>query len=152
MILFGFKLRRGQPNPFSLPPRRLGMSSLTQKPGIKNRIRPSRTWIKVKNPNAPAASRALDRSFQECRSPFRLLPFLESAFCFLLAHRNDISPRWASTDAKIVFRQATARQATRTLELAKPRIRHSAERRALGLRLCARDVPSTTSPLIRRNI
>jgi hypothetical protein len=77
------------------------MSSLTQKPGIKNRIRPSRTWIKVKNPNAPAASRALDRSFQECRSPFRLLPFLESAFCFLLAHRNDISPRWASTDAKI---------------------------------------------------
>jgi ATP-dependent DNA ligase len=24
---------------------------------------PSRTWIKVKNPNAPAATRAIDRTF-----------------------------------------------------------------------------------------
>jgi hypothetical protein len=36
------------------------MSSLTQKPGIKDRIRPSRTWIKVKNRKAPAATRAAD--------------------------------------------------------------------------------------------
>jgi hypothetical protein len=41
----------------------------------------------------------------------------------------------------IVFRQATARQATQTLELAKPRIRRSAERRALGLPLCDQYVP-----------
>ena len=46
MILFGVKLSRGQPNLFSLLPRRLGMSSLTQKPGIKDRIRSLRTWIK----------------------------------------------------------------------------------------------------------
>src|SRR5262249_10718644 len=41
----------------------------------------------------------------------------------------------------IVFRQAMARQAIRTPELAKPRIRHSAERRVLGLQLCAGCVP-----------
>ena len=28
------QIKKGQPNPFSLPQRRLGMSSLTQKPGI----------------------------------------------------------------------------------------------------------------------
>src|SRR5262245_39212673 len=33
MILFSVKLGRGQPNPFLLPPTRLGISSLTQKPG-----------------------------------------------------------------------------------------------------------------------
>jgi hypothetical protein len=37
MILFGVKLARGQPNLFSLPRRRLGMSNLTQKLGIKDR-------------------------------------------------------------------------------------------------------------------
>jgi hypothetical protein len=44
-----------------LPPRRLRMSSLTQKPGIKDRIRPSRTWIKVEKPKAPAC--AIDGTF-----------------------------------------------------------------------------------------
>ena len=39
MILFGVRLSREQPNLFSLLPRRLGMSSLTQKPGIKDRAR-----------------------------------------------------------------------------------------------------------------
>src|SRR5262245_22166943 len=41
----------------------------------------------------------------------------------------------------IVSRQATACQVIRTLEPAKPRIRHSPERRTLGLQLCARHVP-----------
>ena len=34
------------------------MSSLTQKPGIKDRIRPSRTWIKVKKSKGTRATRA----------------------------------------------------------------------------------------------
>src|SRR5262245_22521422 len=41
----------------------------------------------------------------------------------------------------IVFRQAPACRAIRTPEPARPRMRHSAERRALGLRLCARHAP-----------
>jgi hypothetical protein len=57
------QIKKGPPNLFSLPPKRLGMSSLTQKPGIKDRIRPSRTWIKIKNPEAPAATRFIDGTF-----------------------------------------------------------------------------------------
>jgi len=40
-----------------------------------------------------------------------------------------------------VFRQAAACRAIQTPEPAKPRMHHSAERRALGLRLCARHAP-----------
>src|SRR5262245_25970819 len=41
----------------------------------------------------------------------------------------------------IVFRQAPACRAIRTPEPVRPRMRHSAERRALGLRLCGRHAP-----------
>src|SRR5262245_49097189 len=46
----------------------------------------------------------------------------------------------------IVFRQAPARRAIRTLEPAKPRIRRSAERKALGFPLCAQHVPKHYVP------
>src|SRR5262245_22957883 len=84
MILFGVKLRWGQPNLFSLPPRRLGMSSLTQKPGIKDRIPSVENLDKSQKSECAPGFAGTGSIILRMPQPFRVLPFLESAF--LLAH------------------------------------------------------------------